>query len=63
MNRLTTRSDPDASDRRWIVLALLCTAQLLVILDATIVNIALPSIQRDLDLSDSNLQWSSTPTC
>jgi EmrB/QacA subfamily drug resistance transporter len=45
------------SDHRWLVLALLCTAQLLVVLDATIVNIALPSIQRDLDFSDTNLQW------
>jgi MFS family permease len=47
----------DASDHRWLVLALLCTAQLLVVLDATIVNIALPSIQRDLGFSDANLQW------
>ena len=45
------------SDHRWLVLALLCTAQLLVVLDATIVNIALPSIQRDLGFSDANLQW------
>jgi EmrB/QacA subfamily drug resistance transporter len=47
----------DASEHRWLVLALLCAAQLLVVLDATIVNIALPSIQRDLDFSDTNLQW------
>jgi EmrB/QacA subfamily drug resistance transporter len=46
-----------ASDHRWLVLALLCTAQLLVVLDATIVNIALPSIQSDLGFSDTNLQW------
>jgi EmrB/QacA subfamily drug resistance transporter len=45
------------SDHRWIVLALLCMAQLLVVLDATIVNIALPSIQRDVGFSDANLQW------
>jgi EmrB/QacA subfamily drug resistance transporter len=51
------RPQTDASEHRWIVLALLCTAQLLVVLDATIVNIALPSIQRDLDFSDANLQW------
>ena len=51
------------SDRRWLVLALLCTAQLLVVLDATIVNIALPSIQKDLDFSDANSSGSSTPTC
>jgi MFS family permease len=46
-----------SSDHRWLVLALLCTAQLLVVLDATIVNIALPSIQSDLGFSDTNLQW------
>jgi MFS family permease len=49
--------NPDASAHRWLVLALLCTAQLLVVLDATIVNIALPSIQSDLGFSDTNLQW------
>jgi EmrB/QacA subfamily drug resistance transporter len=57
MNRPSTTSHTDRSEHRWIVLALLCTAQLLVILDATIVNIALPSIQSDLDFSDTNLQW------
>jgi EmrB/QacA subfamily drug resistance transporter len=46
-----------SSDHRWLVLGLLCTAQLLVVLDATIVNIALPSIQSDLGFSDTNLQW------
>jgi len=41
----------------WIVLVLVCLAQFMVILDATIVNVALPSIQADLELSDANLQW------
>src|SRR3954454_6681138 len=41
----------------WIVLVLICLAQFMVILDATIVNVALPSIQRDLDVSEANLQW------
>src|SRR5436190_5678661 len=41
----------------WIVLGLICLAQFMVILDATIVNVALPSIQEDLDLSEANLQW------
>jgi EmrB/QacA subfamily drug resistance transporter len=55
----SAQSDANPGDikHRWLVLALLCTAQLLVILDATIVNIALPSIQRDLHFSDTNLQW------
>jgi EmrB/QacA subfamily drug resistance transporter len=42
---------------RWLVLAIVCLAQFMVILDATIVNIALPSIQRGLAFSDANLQW------
>jgi EmrB/QacA subfamily drug resistance transporter len=41
----------------WVVLVLICLAQFMVILDATIVNVALPSIQKDLDLSEANLQW------
>jgi EmrB/QacA subfamily drug resistance transporter len=42
---------------RWVVLVLICLAQFMVILDATIVNVALPSIQTDLGLSEANLQW------
>ena len=41
----------------WLVLVLVCLAQFMVILDATIVNVALPSIQADLEMSDTNLQW------
>src|SRR5436190_7223851 len=41
----------------WVVLVLICIAQFMVVLDATIVNVALPSIQTDLHLSDSSLQW------
>jgi hypothetical protein len=43
--------------RRWMALALVVTAQFMVILDATIVNVALPSIQRDLGFAQENLQW------
>ena len=42
---------------RWWALAVISTAQLMVVLDATIVNIALPSAQRDLGLTDGNRQW------
>ncbi len=42
---------------RWIVLVLICFAQFMVVLDATIVNVALPSIQQDLHLSEGSLQW------
>ena len=45
------------STNPWVVLVLICVAQFMVILDATIVNVALPSIQTDLGLSEPNLQW------
>jgi EmrB/QacA subfamily drug resistance transporter len=41
----------------WLILCLVCMAQFMVILDATIVNVALPSIQADLEMSDADLQW------
>jgi EmrB/QacA subfamily drug resistance transporter len=44
-------------DRRWLVLAFVAVAQLMVVLDATVVNIALPSAQRDLGFADSDRQW------
>jgi EmrB/QacA subfamily drug resistance transporter len=44
-------------ERRWLILGVLGIAQLMVILDATIVNIALPSAQGDLAFSDDNRQW------
>ena len=43
--------------RRWIALALLATAQFVVVLDASIVNVALPTIGEALDFSQSNLAW------
>jgi EmrB/QacA subfamily drug resistance transporter len=46
-----------AATNPWIVLVLICLAQFMVVLDATIVNVALPSIQDDLHLSDGGLQW------
>ena len=46
------------SDRaRWIALVVLCVGMLMIVLDQTIVNVALPSIQRDLKFSTSNLAW------
>jgi EmrB/QacA subfamily drug resistance transporter len=50
-------SIPTKSDRRWSALALIVTAQFMVILDVAIVNVALPSIKSDLDFSQANLQW------
>jgi EmrB/QacA subfamily drug resistance transporter len=42
---------------RWLVLVIACLAQFMVVLDATIVNVALPSIQHGLNFSSSDLQW------
>ncbi|MFI9239572.1 MFS transporter [Streptomyces sp. NPDC053079] len=53
MPDLTTQPDP----RRWKALIFIALAQLMVVLDATIVNIALPSAQTDLGISDGNRQW------
>ncbi|MFF7728557.1 DHA2 family efflux MFS transporter permease subunit [Streptomyces sp. NPDC008001] len=53
-------ADPSASapdPRRWWGLVVIAIAQLMVVLDATIVNIALPSAQRELHMSDANRQW------
>src|SRR2546423_1012809 len=44
-------------NRRWSALALIVTAQFMVILDVAIVNVALPSIKADLGFSQTNLQW------
>jgi EmrB/QacA subfamily drug resistance transporter len=43
--------------RRWMALYVLCVGMLMIVLDATIVNVALPSIQDDLGFSQSNLAW------
>src|SRR5829696_7966953 len=51
--------EPPASGEtsRWLVLVIVCLAQFMVILDATVVNVALPSIQRDLGFTAASLQW------
>jgi EmrB/QacA subfamily drug resistance transporter len=41
----------------WLVLVIACMAQFMVVLDATVVNVALPSVQRGLHFSPANLQW------
>src|SRR3989454_3676000 len=45
------------SDRRWLALVVLCAGMLMIILDQTVVNVALPSIQDDLGFSTSSLAW------
>src|SRR5688500_14404914 len=44
-------------DNRWTALYVLCVGVLMIVLDATVVNVALPSIQEDLDFTQSNLAW------
>ena len=50
-------SNPNTETNRWIALVVLCVGVLMIILDATIVNVALPSIQSDLGFSQSSLAW------
>jgi EmrB/QacA subfamily drug resistance transporter len=57
-DRLEERADAgDVSDRRWLILGVVCLAQLMVVLDATVVNIALPTAQHDLGFSNADRQW------
>ncbi len=50
---MTTTTDSN----RWLALYVLCTGVLMIVLDATVVNVALPSIKNDLDFSQSDLAW------
>src|SRR4051794_28173765 len=50
-------SPPSSHDRRWLILVLISIAQLMIVLDLTIVNIALPSAQEDLGFSNDARQW------
>src|SRR5579884_390956 len=43
--------------RRWIALLVVCFGQLMIVVDSTIVNVALPAIQRDLGFSRADLTW------
>jgi len=48
---------PAHADRKWLALALLCASQFMVVLDVSIVNVALPSIEKGLHFTQGNLQW------
>jgi EmrB/QacA subfamily drug resistance transporter len=50
-------AETSTDSRRWLALYVLCGGMLMIVLDATIVNVALPSIQDDLGFSQSNLAW------
>jgi EmrB/QacA subfamily drug resistance transporter len=54
---LAALSAPTSDRRRWATLVVVCLAQLMIVLDVTIVNVALPSIQRDLNISEADLTW------
>ncbi len=58
---MLTRTGSAATHRsdthRWIVLGTMCLSLLLIVMDNTIVNVALPTLQRDLDASTTQLQW------
>ncbi len=54
----TTQAEAAAiASRRWAALVFIGLAQIMIVLDATIVNIALPSLQQDLEISDGDRQW------
>ena len=61
MTTLTTSPDPQsassAAGSRWLTLILLCTGMLMIVLDITVVNVALPAIQADLGFSQAGLAW------
>jgi EmrB/QacA subfamily drug resistance transporter len=57
MSAATTNTSTGLDPNRWRALIVIAIAQLMVVLDASIVNIALPSLQADLGISDANRQW------
>src|SRR5205085_9021466 len=54
---LAPAATPTSDRRKWTTRAVVCLAQLMIVLDTTIVNVALPAIQRDLHFSQGNLTW------
>lgn len=54
---MTTPSTSGTTDRRWLLMVFVAVAQLMVVLDATVVNIALPRAQEALGFSDASRQW------
>src|ERR1700689_4289921 len=54
------RQRPAEADHRWLILVIVAIAQLMGVLDSTVVNIALPSAQRALDFPNSDRQWGVT---
>src|SRR4029453_3331870 len=57
LTRTGSAEERQADTRRWIVLGVMCLSLLLIVMDNTIVKVALPMLQRDLDTSTTQLQW------
>jgi len=57
LTRTGSAEERQADTRRWLVLGVMCLSLLLIVMDNTIVNVALPTLQRDLDASTTQLQW------
>ncbi|HEX9506085.1 MAG TPA: MFS transporter, partial [Acidimicrobiia bacterium] len=56
-NTFSLHAQARAHERRWWILAVLCFSLLVIVLDNTILNVAIPTIVRDLDATNSQLQW------
>src|SRR5258708_2248979 len=54
---MTKRNEMTTQTNRWLALYVLCAGMLMIVLDATVTNVALPSIQDDLGFSTSSLAW------
>ena len=55
--RAGTLEQTQAAGRRWMALVVLCVGQLMIVLDVTVVNVALPTVQRELHFSQTSLAW------
>ncbi|MEU8791877.1 MFS transporter [Streptomyces sp. NPDC048643] len=54
---MSTSSPPQGHPQRWLILGVICLAQLTVLLDNTVLNVAIPSLTRELDAATSDIQW------
>ncbi|HTZ24482.1 MAG TPA: MFS transporter, partial [Streptosporangiaceae bacterium] len=54
---MSTAHAASSDRRRWLILAVICTAALMIVLDATVMNLALPSAQRTLGFTNADRQW------
>ena len=51
--------DPKVHQRRWLILAVLCMSLLIIVMDNTILNVAIPSMMTELGATNSQIQWLS----